>query len=110
MTPRPALDVKYRKTFEDFSSDPKMVAQLKKLYKTPDDVDFVVGAYDLICSKFHLSDSANNLLLYRCPTVRYWICHVISDPINYILCSEEELFPGTTMPVKSFSPDAKLIY
>lgn len=43
MTPKPALDVKYRRTFEDFSSDPKMVAELKRLYKTPDDVDFVVG-------------------------------------------------------------------
>jgi peroxidase len=35
--------VKIRKTFEDFSTDPEMVAQLKRLYKTPNDVDFVVG-------------------------------------------------------------------
>jgi hypothetical protein len=42
-TPTPAVEVKIRKTFEDFSTDPEMVAQLKRLYKTPDDVDFVVG-------------------------------------------------------------------
>jgi peroxidase len=35
--------VKIRKTFEDFSTDPEMVAHLKRLYKTPDDVDLVVG-------------------------------------------------------------------
>jgi len=42
-TPKPGLPVKIRKRFEDFSSDPKMVAELKRLYKTPNDVDFVVG-------------------------------------------------------------------
>jgi peroxidase len=42
-TPKPAVDVKIRKTFEEFSTDPETVAQLKRLYKTPDDVDFVVG-------------------------------------------------------------------
>jgi peroxidase len=63
MTPKPYLTVKIRKTFEDFSSDPKMVAELKRLYKTPDDVDFVVGVQ-----------------------------------------LEEELFPGTTMPVSALIP------
>lgn len=42
-TPKPVLQVKIRKTFEDFSSDPEMVAELKRLYKSPDDVDLVVG-------------------------------------------------------------------
>jgi len=63
MTPKPALTVKIRKTFEDFSSDPQMVAELKRLYKTPDDVDFVVGVQ-----------------------------------------LEEELFPGTTMPISALIP------
>lgn len=35
--------VPIRKTFEDFSADAETVAKLKQLYKTPDDVDLVVG-------------------------------------------------------------------
>lgn len=62
-TPKPAVNVKIRKTFEDFSTDPETVAQLKRLYKTPNDVDFVVGVQ-----------------------------------------LEEELFPGTTMPVSALIP------
>ena len=42
-TPGLAVDVKIRKTFEDFSTDPEMVAQLKRLCKTFDDVDFVAS-------------------------------------------------------------------
>jgi cytochrome P450 len=61
--PKPELLVKVRKRFEDFSSDPKMVAELKRLYKTPDDVDLVVGVQ-----------------------------------------LEEELFPGTTMPISALIP------
>jgi len=61
--PKPDLLVKVRKRFEDFSSDPKMVAELKRLYKTPDDVDLVVGVQ-----------------------------------------LEEELFPGTTMPISALIP------
>lgn len=39
----PAAPVPIRDTWEKFSSDPDMVANLKRLYKTPDDVDLVVG-------------------------------------------------------------------
>ena len=35
--------VPIRNTFEEFSSDPEMIANLQRLYKTPDDVDLVVG-------------------------------------------------------------------
>lgn len=35
--------VKVPKTFEEFSSNPEKVAKLKRLYKSPDDVDLVVG-------------------------------------------------------------------
>jgi len=37
------VPVKIRKTFEEFTSDPKLVAELKRLYKHPDDVDLIVG-------------------------------------------------------------------
>ncbi|KXJ90046.1 heme peroxidase [Microdochium bolleyi] len=39
----PALRVTIRERFEDFSSDPHMVAELRRLYKDPDEVDLVVG-------------------------------------------------------------------
>jgi len=39
----PTVEVPIRNRFEDFSSDPEAVANLKRLYKTPDDVDLVVG-------------------------------------------------------------------
>lgn len=39
----PYVEVPIRNTFEDFSKDPDVVQKLKKLYKTPDDVDLVVG-------------------------------------------------------------------
>ncbi|CCL99225.1 uncharacterized protein FIBRA_01240 [Fibroporia radiculosa] len=39
----PAVVIPIRKRFEDFSSDPEAVANLKRLYKHPDDVDLVVG-------------------------------------------------------------------
>lgn len=39
----PAVVVPIRETFEDFSSDPKAVANLKRLYSSPDEVDLVVG-------------------------------------------------------------------
>lgn len=38
-----ALKVPIRDTFDAFSSDPQVVADLKRLYKQPDDVDLVVG-------------------------------------------------------------------
>ena len=39
----PAVIVPARKRFEDFSTDKETVEKLKKLYKTPDEVDLVVG-------------------------------------------------------------------
>jgi cytochrome P450 len=39
----PMVVVPVRKTFEDFSSDPEAVANLKRLYKSVDEVDLVVG-------------------------------------------------------------------
>jgi hypothetical protein len=63
MEPPPAVSVKVREKFEDFTSDPEALRELKRLYKTPDDVDFVVGVQ-----------------------------------------LEEELFPGTTMPVSALIP------
>lgn len=39
----PNVEVPIRERFEDFSSDPEMVDNLKKLYISPDDVDLVVG-------------------------------------------------------------------
>lgn len=39
----PKVVVPIRNKFEDFSSNPEYVASLKKLYKTVDDVDLVVG-------------------------------------------------------------------
>ncbi|EPE06557.1 animal heme peroxidase superfamily [Ophiostoma piceae UAMH 11346] len=40
---KPSVVVPIRSTFEEFSTDPEAVANLKRLYKTPDDVDLVVG-------------------------------------------------------------------
>lgn len=56
----PMVSVPVRKSFEDFSSDPKAVANLKRLYKNVDEVDLVVGVQ-----------------------------------------LEEEMFPGTTIPVSA---------
>ncbi|SJL02260.1 uncharacterized protein ARMOST_05586 [Armillaria ostoyae] len=39
----PAVVIPIRERFEDFSSDPEMVANLKRLYTHPDEVDLVVG-------------------------------------------------------------------
>ncbi|KAI0437232.1 heme peroxidase, partial [Xylaria telfairii] len=39
----PMVSVPIRNSWEDFSSDAQMVANLQKLYKSPDDVDLVVG-------------------------------------------------------------------
>ncbi len=34
---------KPRKRFEDFTTDPELVNELKRLYKSPDEVDIMVG-------------------------------------------------------------------
>lgn len=39
----PKVLIPIHELFEDFSSDPHMVSELKRLYKTPEDVDLVVG-------------------------------------------------------------------
>ena len=39
----PKVLIPIHELFEDFSSDPLMVSELKRLYKTPEDVDLVVG-------------------------------------------------------------------
>ncbi|OLL23961.1 Peroxinectin A [Neolecta irregularis DAH-3] len=40
---KPVYPIQPRETFEDFSSDPEIVRQLKSLYKSPEDVDLTVG-------------------------------------------------------------------
>ena len=88
--------MKIRKTFEDFSRDPKVVADLRRLYKTPDDVDFVVGVQldaeyfpgttvpksALIVSLFSLFGMGNSdrfsigFAMMRCLLVdKPWDCH-----------------------------------
>jgi hypothetical protein len=99
MTPKPSLTVKIRKTFEDFSSDPTMVAALKKLYKTPDDVDLVVGRF--LPGLFGDEPTSSFVLMYfRSATVRRRIRKgQFIQTLIHLFHSEEELFPGTTMPV-----------
>lgn len=41
--PDPFVEVPIRERFEDFSNDTATVADLRRLYRTPDDVDLVVG-------------------------------------------------------------------
>lgn len=85
-----------RKRFEDFSSDPKAVADLKRLYNTVDDVDLVVGVQleeemfpgttipksSLIISLFSLFGMGNSdrfsigFAMMRCLLVdKPWDCH-----------------------------------
>ncbi len=37
------MAVRPRKTFEEFTSDPRKLRLLKEMYNTPDDVDLTVG-------------------------------------------------------------------
>ncbi|PNY19822.1 Uncharacterized protein TCAP_07465, partial [Tolypocladium capitatum] len=92
----PAVPVPVRDTFEKFSSDPEMIANLKRLYKTPDDVDLVVGVQldeeyfpgttvpksALIISLFSLFGMGNSdrfsigFSMMRCLLVdKPWDCH-----------------------------------
>ena len=92
----PAVHVPIRDTWEKFSSDPEMVANLKRLYKTPDDVDLVVGVQldeeyfpgttvpksALIISLFSLFGMGNSdrfwigFSMMRCLLVdKPWDCH-----------------------------------
>ncbi|KAH8889703.1 heme peroxidase [Thozetella sp. PMI_491] len=93
---KPKVIVPIRAKFEDFSTDPKMVAELKRLYKTPDDVDLVVGCQldetlfphatiptsSLIISLFSLISMGNSdrfsigFAAMRCWLVdKPWDCH-----------------------------------
>ena len=88
--------VPIRNTFEAFSSDPEAVANLKRLYKTPDDVDLTVGVQleeemfpgttvpksALIISLFSLFGMGNSdrfsvgFAMMRCLLVdKPWDCH-----------------------------------
>lgn len=92
----PMVEVPIRNRFEDFSSDPEMIGHLKKLYKTPDDVDLVVGIQldeemfpgttvpksALIISLFSLFGMGNSdrfsigFAMMRCLLVdKPWDCH-----------------------------------
>ncbi|KAG8533893.1 uncharacterized protein KY384_001634 [Bacidia gigantensis] len=92
----PQVEVHIRSTFEDFSSDPEMVKNLRKLYKSPDEVDFVVGVQldeemfpgttvprsALIVSLFSLFGMGNSdrfsvgFAMMRCLLVdKPWDCH-----------------------------------
>ncbi|KAK8073414.1 Alpha-dioxygenase 1 [Apiospora phragmitis] len=92
----PAIEVPIRDTFEKFSSDPETVANLKKLYKHPDEVDLVVGCQldeenfpgttvpkaSLIISLFSLFGMGNSdrfsigYAMMRCFLVdKPWDCH-----------------------------------
>ncbi len=92
----PHVVVLIRKTFEDFSSDPEAIANLKRLYATPDDVDLVVGVQleeemfpgttvpksALIISLFSLFGRGNSdrfsvgFTMMRCLLVdQPWDCH-----------------------------------
>ncbi|KAK8102082.1 heme peroxidase [Apiospora sp. TS-2023a] len=92
----PAIEVPIRDTFENFSSDPETVANLKKLYKNPDEVDLVVGCQldeenfpgttvpksSLIISLFSLFGMGNSdrfsigYAMMRCFLVdKPWDCH-----------------------------------
>jgi peroxidase len=48
MKPEPSVKVKIRETFEEFTSDPNALSALKRLYKSPDEVDLVVGIQLLV--------------------------------------------------------------
>lgn len=92
----PAVVVPIRETFEDFSSDPEAVANLKRLYNSPDEVDLVVGVQleeemfpgttvpksSLIISLFSLFGLGNSdrfsvgYAMMRCLLVdKPWDCH-----------------------------------
>ena len=92
----PNVVVPIREKFEDFTSDRHMVKDLERLYKTPDDVDLVVGCQldetffphssvptsSLIISLFNLIAMANSdrfsvgFAAMRCLLVdRPWDCH-----------------------------------
>ena len=115
----PDIRVPIRKTFAQFSNDTEAVAQLKKLYATPNDVDLVVGvqldeAYfpgttvplsALIVSLFSLFGMGNSdrfsigFAMMRCFLVdKPWDCHP-SNALEDILWapSPTEDFPNLRM-------------
>lgn len=111
----PKVEVPIREQFEDFSTDPEMVGHLKKLYKTPDDVDLVVGVQldeemfpgttipksATIISLFSLFGMGNSdrfsvgFAMMRCLLVdKPWDCHP-SNALEDLLwkSAEKEGFP-----------------
>ena len=103
--------VKVRKTFDDFSRDPKVVDDLRRLYKTPDDVDFVVGVQldeeyfpgttvpksALIVSLFSLFGMGNSdrfsvgFAMMRCLLVdKPWDCHP-SNALEDLIWARKEV-------------------
>jgi len=51
-----------KKTFEEFSSNPKFVADLKRLYKSPDDVgEYLPMVLDAFCSPYSYSCSTHQI-------------------------------------------------
>lgn len=112
----PEIQVPIRKTFQDFSSDPAMVKELERLYKTPDDVDLVVGCQldetmfphatiptsALIISLFSLISMGNSdrfsigFAAMRCLLVdKPWDCHP-SNALEELLWKpvEHDEFPN----------------
>ena len=107
--------MKVRATFEDFSTDPNAIADLRRLYKSPDDVDFTVGVQldeeyfpgttipksALIVSFFSLFSMGNSdrfsmgFAMMRCLLVdEPWDCHP-SNALEDLLWArkEKEGFP-----------------
>ena len=105
------MPVKIRKRFEDFSRDPKVIADLRRLYNSPDDVDFVVGVQldeeyfpgttvpksALIVSLFSLFGMGNSdrfsvgFAMMRCLLVdKPWDCHP-SNALEDLLWARKEV-------------------
>ncbi|CAK7237327.1 hypothetical protein SCUCBS95973_009922 [Sporothrix curviconia] len=113
---KPHVPVPIRERFEDFTTDPAHLAALKKLYKTPDEVDLVVGCQldetmfpatsvpksSLIVSLFNLISMGNadrfsvGYAAMRCWLVdKPWDCHP-SNALEDLLWKpvEKEGFPN----------------
>lgn len=105
------MEVKIRERFEDFSSDPQAVADLRRLYDAPDEVDFVVGVQldeeyfpgttvpksALIMSLFSLFGMGNSdrfsvgFAMMRCLLVdKPWDCHP-SNALEDLLWARKEV-------------------
>lgn len=109
------MEVPIRDRFEDFSTDPEAVANLKRLYHSPDDVDLVVGCQldeemfpgatipksALIVSLFSLFGMGNSdrfalgFAAMRCFLVdKPWDCHPSNALEDLIWAPLEKEVPG----------------